>query len=82
MTDQGRPKQQGDFLHHAIQERETEVEALITTMEGLLDALGPDQAAYSMAKHVGATLSPAITTTLFAVALRMLATDKIRKERT
>lgn len=73
MPDVVEPKQQGELLHHAIEARETEVEALITTARGLVEHQGRDQAVYSMAKYLGATLNPGQLSTLLSVALRALA---------
>lgn len=45
------PIAEAELIHLAVQNREVDVEALVTQMKALIDALGRDQAVFSMTKN-------------------------------
>lgn len=45
------PTPEPELIHFAVQNREVDVEALVTQMSGLIDAVGKDQAVFSMTKN-------------------------------
>lgn len=46
------PIAEGELIHLAVQNREVDVEALVTQMKALVDAVGRDQAVFSMTKNL------------------------------
>lgn len=45
------PTVEGELIHLAVQNREVDVEALVTQMGALIGAVGRDQAVFSMTKN-------------------------------
>lgn len=67
------PIPEGELIHLAVQNREVDVEALVTQMKALIDAVGHDQAVFSMTKNfLVHQHKPEILAADLAIALAML----------
>lgn len=67
------PISEGELIHLAVQNREVDVEALVTQMKALIDAVGRDQAVFSMTKNfLTHQHKPEVLAADLAIALAML----------